>query len=317
VLLRRLTAAAVAGLALVGLAGCRTAPNVAAYVGDAQVSVTELESAVEDRLADPAIGEFAGQDPDTYTRQVLGTLVQDEVHTVAAERYGVEVAPAEVRDRLAEIFAGRDEEEAYAGLAAQGLSRQDAFLLIRQQMIRLRIAEEEGLDDALSDEALRERYEQTTAERTEIDFGYITVPNQRTADLIVSALEANPGRYAELADRYAGEFTLAEPQLTALEQIPGPLAEQAADAEPGTAFAVPVEQAGGIVVGFVGPAPSFEESRPELEQAAAGEVDQEAAPLVEEVRQDLGVVVNPRYGDLQDDGQIQPSEDGVVRLLEG
>ena len=315
--IRRLTAAAVAGLALVGLAGCRTAPDVAAYVGDAQVTVAELESAVEDRLEDPTIEEFAGQSPDTYTRQVLSTLVQDEVHTEAAERYGVEVSDAEVRERLDEIFAGQDQEQAYAGLASQGLSRQDAFLLIRQQMIRLRIAEQEGLADPLSDEALRERYEQRNAEATEVDFGYITVPDESTADQVVAALEADPDRYAELADRYAGQYTLPRTETRALDRIPGPLAEQAADAEPGTAFAVPVEETGGVVVGFVAPAASFEDLRPELQRAAEGEVDQAVAPLIEEVREDLDIVVNPRYGELQDDGQVQPTDGGVVDILEG
>ncbi len=314
--IRRLTAAAVAGLALVGLAGCRTAPNVAAYVGDNQVTVAELESAVDDRLEDPAIEQVAGEDRETYTRRVLSTLVQDHVHTVAAEKYGVEVAPAQVRDRLDEIFAGQDQDAAYANLASQGLSRQDAFLLIRQQMIRLRIAEQEGMADALSDEALRERYEQSTAEATEIEFGYITVPDERTADQVVAALEADPERYAELADRFAGDYTV-DVQTTPLEQVPGPLAEQAAAAEPGTAFAVPVEETGGIVVGFVAPAPSFEELRPRLQQEAEAEVDQEAAPLLGEIREDLDVVVNPRYGDLQDDGQVQPSDSGVVQILEG
>ena len=314
--IRRLTAAAVAGLALVGLAGCRTAPNVAAYVGDNQVTVAELESAVDDRLEDPAIEQVAGEDRETYTRRVLSTLVQDQVHTVAAEKYGVEVAPAQVRDRLDEIFAGQDQDAAYANLASQGLSREDAFLLIRQQLIRLRIAEQEGMADALSDEALRERYEQSTAEATEIQFGYITVPDERTADQVVAALEADPERYAELADRFAGDYTV-DVQTTPLEQVPGPLAEQAAAAEPGTAFAVPVEETGGIVVGFVAPAPSFEELRPRLQQEAEAEVDQEAAPLLEEIREDLDVVVNPRYGDLQDDGQVQPSDSGVVQILEG
>ena len=314
--IRRLTAAAVAGLALVGLAGCRTAPNVAAYVGDNQVTVAELESAVDDRLEDPAIEQVAGEDRETYTRRVLSTLVQDHVHTVAAEKYGVEVTPAQVRDRLDEIFVGQDQDAAYANLASQGLSRQDAFLLIRQQMIRLQIAEQEGMADALSDEALRERYEQSTAEATEIQFGYITVPDERTADQVVAALEADPERYAELADRFAGDYTV-DIQTTPLEQVPGPLAEQAAAAEPGTAFAVPVEETGGIVVGFVGPAPTFEDLRPRLQQEAEAEVDQQAAPLLGEIREDLDVVVNPRYGDLQDDGQVQPSDSGVVQILEG
>jgi len=314
--IRRLTAAAVAGLALVGLAGCRTAPNVAAYVGDAQVSVAALDSAVDDRLEDPAVEQFASQDPETYERQVLGYLVDDQVHTRAAELYDVEVTSREVRDRLDQIFAGQDQEQAYAGLAAQGLSRQDAFLLIRQQLIRLKIAEKEGLADPLSDEALRKRYEERAADATSIEFGYITVPNQRTANQVVAALEADPDRYDELAERFAGQYTV-DLQSLSPEQIPGPLAEQAAGAEPGTAFSVPVEETGGIVVGFVGPPASFEELRPQLQQEAEGEVDQEAKPLVEKVRKDLDVVVNPRYGELQEDGQVGTAESGVVDILEG
>ncbi len=315
--IRRLTAAAVAGLALAGLAGCRTAPNVAAYVGDDQVTVAELESAVDDRTQDPAIADFAEQDPETYTRQVLSTLVMDEVHTTAAERYGVEVTATEVRDRLDQIFAGQDEDAAYASLATRGLSRQDAFSVIRQQLIRLQIAEAEGLDDPLSEQALRDRYEKTTADPTEIDFGYITVPDQATADRVVAALDKDPGRYAQLAERYAGDFTQAQTSTVPLDQVPGPLADQAAAAEPGTAFSVPVEEAGGIVVGFVGPPPSFEAMRPQLQQEAEAEVDQAVQPLVQKVRDDLDVVVNPRYGELQDDGQVQPADGGVVDILQG
>jgi hypothetical protein len=262
--IRRLTAAAVAGLALLGLAGCRTAPNVAAYVGDAQVSVAELQSAVDDRLADPAIEKYASNDPEAYTRQVLGELVQDEVHAAAAQRYGVEVTSAQVHDRLDQIFAGQDPEQAYAGLATQGLSRQDAFSVIRQQLIRLAIAEKQGLDDPLSEAALRERYQKASADPSQIQFGYITVPDQRTADEVVGALDANPSRYAELAQRFAGKYTLAATQEFAADQIPGPLAQQAAATKPGTAFAVPVQEAGGVVVGFVGPPPSFEEMQPQL-----------------------------------------------------
>jgi peptidyl-prolyl cis-trans isomerase SurA len=143
------------------------------------------------------------------------------------------------------------------------------------------------------------------------------VPDQRTADRVVAALDADPDRYAQLAERFAGDFTLAEPRPLPLEQVPPPLADQAAAAEPGTAFAVAVPETGGIVVGFVGPAPTFEELRPQLQQSAEEEVDQEAQGLVEKVRQDLDVEVNPRYGDLQDDGQVQPADAGVVKLLEG
>jgi hypothetical protein len=315
--IRRLTAATAAGLALAGLAGCRTAPNVAAYVGDEQVTVAELEQAVEERQADPAIEQFAAQDTETYTQQVLGYVVQDEVHSAAAERYGVRVTDAQVRARLDEIFAGQDPAEAYAGLASQGLSRQDAFSLIRQQLIRQEIAEEEGLDDPLSDESLQQRYEQTLADRTTVDLGLITVPDQATADRVVASLDGDPDRYATLAERYAGQATLPAIQEIQVDQLPPALAQAVGQAEPGKAFSVPVQEVGGIVVGLLGPPPAFEEVEPQLVQQAQAEVDQAAQPLVQEVRDDLDVTVNPRYGELQDDGTIGRSESGVVTILEG
>ncbi len=312
--IRRLTAATAAGLALLALTGCRTSPNVAAYVGEDRVTVAELEGAVDARLEDPAI-EAAATDRQAYTRQVLTSLVEDQVHTSAAERYGVEVSDGDVQDRIRELLGDEDPEAVYAQLAAErGVSRQDVFSQVRQQLVRQRIAEEEGVADPLSEEALRERYEQTGADATQIQFGYITVPDQRTADQVVAALNADPGRYGELAQQFAGEFTLAETRPFAPEQIPPPLAQQAADAEPGTAFSVPVEETGGIVVGLVGPPPSFEELRPQLEQQAAAEVDEAAAGLIEDVREDLDIEVNPRYGSLQD-GTVQPSGDGVVDIL--
>jgi peptidyl-prolyl cis-trans isomerase SurA len=316
--IRRLTAAAVAGLALAGLAGCRTAPNVAAYVGDERVTVSELDRAVEERMSDPAIEQFAAQDTEAYARQVLGYLVEDEVHAAAAERYGVRVTDAQVRARLGEIFAGQDPAEAYAGLAAQGLSRQDAFGIIRQQLVRQAIAEEEGLDDALSDAALRQRYDQALESRTTIDLGVITVQDQATADRIVAALDADPGRYAALAQKYAGETTLPAIQEIQSAQLPQALAEQVAAAEPGKAFSVAVpEFGGGVTVGLLGPDPTFQELEPQLVQQAQADVDKAAQPLVKEVRDDLGVTVNPRYGELEDDGTIDTATDGPVKFLEG
>jgi SurA N-terminal domain len=314
--IRRLTAVAVAGIALVGLAGCRTSPNVAAYVGDSQVSVSELEAAIDARLEDPAIAEFAETQGADYTRRVLSGLVEAEVHEAAAERYGVEVSDDEVRDRISELLGDDDPAEVYGQLAEQGVSREDVFASVEQQLVRLRIAESEGVSDALSQEALRARYEETREDLAEIEFGYITVPDDATAQEVVEQLTADPSTYPALAEQYAGTYTLPEIEARAPEEIPGVLADQATAAEPGTAFAVPVEETGGVVVSYVGEQtyPSFAELRPQLEQEAAAEADQAALALVDEVRQDLDVVVNPQYGSFED-GSIQPSTSSVVEIL--
>ncbi len=313
--IRRLTAATAAGLALVALAGCRTAPNVAAYVGDERVTVAELEAAVDSRLEDPAI-EAAATDRQAYARRVLTLLVEDEVHTRAAERYDVQVSDGDVQDRLRELLGDDDPAQVYGQLAEQGVSRRDVFSSVGQQLVRLRIAEREGLAEPLSAEALQARYEEVRTQSAELRFGYITVPDEGAAQQVITDLQAQPERYGEIAAAFAGEFTLAELETLPAAEVPGPLAEQAAAAEPGTAFAVPVEETGGIVVGFVAEQvyPEFEDLRPQLEQEASQQVDQAAAGLLEEVRADLDIEVNPRYGSLQE-GRVEPLGDGVVDIL--
>jgi len=303
-------------LAVSGLTACRTSPGVAAYVGEERVTVTELENAVARRLEDPEVAAFAEGQEGSFTRRVLSTLVRAEVHSAAAERYGVQIGDDEVRRRIQDLLVGSDADAQYSQLAQQGIARADVFETVREQLLRQRIAEAEGEAQAPTEAELRARYDEVREDLAEVSFGYITVPDERTATQVVTTLEADPRRYAELAQRYAGDFTLAEVTPVSPDQIPGPLAQQASEAQPGTAFAVPVAETGGVVVGFVAGQTfsSFEELRPQLEQQATGEVEQAAGELVAEVREDLDVVVNPRYGDLQD-GQVQPAEGGVVDIL--
>jgi hypothetical protein len=313
VLKRRAPRIAVTGfllaIAVSGLTACRTSPSVAAYVGDAQVTVAELDAAVAERLSDPDIAAYAEGAEAEFTRDVLDRLVDEEVYAAAAEQYDVRVTDAQVRSRIDELLGDDDPDAVYAQLAQQGISREDVFENVRQQLLRQEIALAEGEVEEPSEEDLRARYEEVKADQTKYRFGYITVPDQATADDVEAQLEASPTSYADVAGQYAGQYTL--PALTdqAIEQVPGPLAEQVAAAAPNTAFSVPVAEVGGIVVTFVeGPVyPTFEELLPQLEQEAIAAGDDAGTALVDEVRKDLDVTVNPRYG---------PGDGGVVDILD-
>src|SRR3954471_10262196 len=187
--MRRIPRAGLAGvaavLAVVGLAGCRTSPTVAAYVGDRQITVSELDAAVDQRLSDPAVAKFAAGREDTFTRQVLSLLVGERVYAAAAERFGVSVSDDEVRARITDLLGGNDPDTVYAQLAAQGIGRGDVFENVRQQLLRQKIAAEQGLAGDLSEAALRERYTQTKSQQQDqVQLGYITVPDQATADAL-------------------------------------------------------------------------------------------------------------------------------------
>jgi hypothetical protein len=320
VLKRRVPRVLVSGFLLAvtvsGLAACRTAPNVAAYVGDARISVDELQAAVEDRLEDPNLAAYAEGQEDEFTRRVLSLLVQEEVIAVAAERYDLQVGDAQVRARIDELLGDQDPEAVFGQLAQQGIGREDVFENVRQQLVRRGIAEAEGEAGGLTEEALRARYAEVRDSLAQVSFGYITVPDDATAASVLARLTADPAAYGALAAQYAGPSTLPALESRAPDEIPSVLAEKIAAAAPNTGFTVAVPEAGGVVVGFVGGTvyPSFEEVRPQLENEASGAVEAAGNERVKEVREDLRVTVNPRYGVLED-GRLVPGDGGVVDIL--
>jgi peptidyl-prolyl cis-trans isomerase SurA len=317
---RPLVLGTVLAAAVLGVAGCRTSPSVAAYVDDTTVTVGELTSAVDARLADPAIAQSAAGREDELTRGVLTLLVDKEVYAAASQRYGVQVSDGDVQQRIDTLLAGQDPDAAFAQAAAQGLSRDDVFERIREQLVRERVAQAAGQAQGLSEDALRAQYAQSLPSLTQTTLGIITVPDQATADAVLAQLTKDSSTYAQLATRYAGPNTLPAPQAftgTQLAGLPQELAPGLASTTPGKGFTVAVPQAGGVVVVFVGAqtAPTFEQARPQLEQQAASAADSAGQKIVDQVRTDLGVKVNPRYGQLQD-GKVVPFDSGQVDILQ-
>lgn len=312
---RVLAAGLLLALALPSLAACRTSPDVAAYVGDAQVTVTELERALDERLADAGIAEFAASDRSGYTRRVLGFLVQREIYDAMVERYDVSVADAAVRARIDELMGDRDPDDQYAELAGQGVSRADVTETIRQQLL----LEQVGGGDVLGEEALRARYAEVRDGLTQVEFGVVTVPDEATADAVLAELTADPAGYPAVAARYPGSSTLPELVRGDPREIVPVLGGRIEATPAGTGFVQPLAAAGGVVVAFTAGelVPTFEEARPELEVEARAEAQQAGAARVDEVREDLDVTVNPRYGVLDEDGRLVRDEGGVVEILSG
>ncbi|WP_448611601.1 peptidyl-prolyl cis-trans isomerase [Geodermatophilus sp. URMC 60] len=315
---RRLTASLAVGLvALAGVAGCRTDPSVAAYVGEEQVTVDELQTAVDTRLEDPALAQAAVGREDEFTRLVLTRLVTTDLYERVAQRYGVTVDDGDVRARLDELLAGEDLEAVYAQAAAQGVARADVFETVRQQLIRQRVAESQGLAGGLSEEELRAAYEEQAASLAQVRLGYVNVPDQAAADAAVAALQADPAAYPAIAAQHPGQTTLPEVTTRAPADVPAPLADVVGNAAPNSATSLTLPDLPGVLVVFVGEpvVPSFEEVRPQLEETAQVDADAAAQELVEQVRAGVDVTVNPRFGVIED-GAIVPSDGGVVDLLE-
>jgi peptidyl-prolyl cis-trans isomerase SurA len=254
---------------------------------------------------------------DTYPRQVLGLLVDQQVYADAQQHFGVQVDDGAVRTELAQRLAGSDEAQQYASAAGQGYSRQDVFELVRQQLVRRQIAHQQHLDGALSDSALRAAYQQQIANFTQKQLGTVQTPDQPTADAVIKQLDGNPGAFPAVAAAHAGDYTTPQLQAVPGSQVPGQLQQGVAAAAPNTAFSV-AGPAGGVVVVFVGPTVTtpFEDAKAQLQSDASSSVDSAAQQVVDKYRAGLGLTVNPRYGVLGSDGQLGDPTGGAVKLLD-
>jgi hypothetical protein len=119
---RRLVAVASVAVGLVALAGCRTEPGVAAYVGDYRIAETTVDGIVEELAAaspaPQAPGEPEAPRPQIGRTQIVSTLVLHEVcKRVSADKgYRAQTPPEPERVRqqlgLAEgsVYAQRSAE---------------------------------------------------------------------------------------------------------------------------------------------------------------------------------------------------------------
>lgn len=314
---RVLVTGSLLALSVAGLSGCRTSPNVAAYVGQEQITVAQLDSAVDERLADADVAAYAQANGAAFRRQVLTTLIDQRVFDGAAARYGVTVGDGEIRARYAELLAARDTDAATLekNAAQAGASPRDVLEEVRHIVVVEKIAAATGKGDPLTETALRQRYQQELASFTKKEVGLVQVGDQATADAVLAQLTANPASYATVAAQHPAQNTL--PALQALDpaQLPSQVASGIQAAAPGTGFPVPL-QGSGVVVVFVGNAvtQSYAEVRPKLVEEASAAVDKEGASLVSKVRSGMRLTVNPRYGEFKG-GQVSEATGGLVDIL--
>jgi peptidyl-prolyl cis-trans isomerase SurA len=321
VLKRRVPRVLVTGFVLAvavgGLSGCRTSPNVAAYVGQEQITVAQLDSAVDERLADKDVAAYAKAHGAAFRRQVLTTLIDQQVFAEAARRYGVTVGDGEIRSRYAELLAARNTDAATLekSAAQSGASPRDVLEEVRHIVVVEKLATATGKGDPLTETALKQRYQQELSSFTKKDVGLIQVADQPAADAVLAQLVADPTVYPTVAAQNPGQNTLPVLQALDTTQLPTQVASQIAAAAPNTGFPVPL-QGGSVVVVFVGNSvtSAYSEVRPKLVEEAAASVDKAGASLVSKVRSDMRLTVNPRYGVLKGGSVTEPTG-GLVDIL--
>ena len=317
-MIRSLRPAVAAGVAVLLLSGCgqgEVRPGAAALVGEQRIPADTLQQVVERGLADPQAEQQLGQDLPGFQRQALARLINREVLEAAAEREGVSVTQGDVDaqlERFAEQAGGREALEAQA--AASGVSPQDLPRFLRDVVLEQALGDKLTEDEQVSQEQLQELYEQNLAQYDRVRSRHILVEDEAQAREILAQVREDPSRFAELAAEFSTDTSNkdagGELGFVGRGQFVPEFEQVLFSAEPGS-YEVVQTQFGWHVINVIErDTTSLAEARPELRRVALQEQRSQATgELLQDVAEDLGITVNPRFGEWN-------AETGTVEALE-
>lgn len=317
---------ALAVLLVAALAACGEVtgtgdPNVAATVGDADITITEVEEQFERVSKQPQLAQQLEQDTEgTYRKQlqaqVLTQLVFTSIFEQWAEELDITVTDEEVDEERAEVVEQLGGEEQLTAAAEQaGLSSEEVNDELRSSVLQDKVVEEVGGDAEVSDEDIEAFYQENQATRfsTKARARHILVETEAKAKELLKQIE-NGADFAEIAMKEStdegsgaqggdlGEFDPA--------QMAPPFAQAVLSANIGQVVG-PVRTQFGfhlIEVQERTDAQELEDAREEIRsELQAGQREQAFQEKLQQRAKDAEITVNPRFGVWDpESGQVQP-----------
>lgn len=326
----RSTRLATAGLALLLVAGCggaQTRAGAAATVGEQRIAADELEQVVERGLEDPQAQQQFGADRADYQRQVLNRLVRAELLEEAAAEAGVEVTQGDVDEQLAQFAeqaGGREQLEMQA--AAGGIHPDDLPRFAREVVLEIELGDVLTEDVEVPAEQVQALYEQNGAEFDKVRTRHILVPDEAQARDLLAQVQADRGRFAELAAQFSTDTSNKDAGgdlgFAGRGQFVEEFEAAAFGGQPGDVVVVQTQFGWHVLEILERQTTSLEEAEPELRRQVLGEQRTELVDeALSETAERLGVEVNPRFGRWdadavevipvpEDDGLSKPAPEG-------
>jgi parvulin-like peptidyl-prolyl isomerase len=296
---------AVAGLALLLVAGCGDSPTkagAAAVVGDQRISTDELQAIVDRGLEDPEAAQQFGADRADYQRQVLNRMVRALLLEEAAEDNDVEVTQGEVDAQLADFAeqaGGREELERQA--AAGGIHATDLPRFAREVVLEIALGDALTEDVDLPRSELDAVYQQSLRDYDKARTRHILVDDEAQARDILGQVEADRDSFADLAAEFSkdtsnkddgGELGLQGRGLFVAE-----FDDAVFNADEGDVLLVQTQFGWHVVEVQERQTTTLAEATPELRRRALVEERTErVGEALRETAERVGVEVNPRFG---------------------
>jgi len=289
----------------------------AASVGDAEISNEQLELDVIaftflGQLSDAPCGTpIEGESQDSAcARLTLTNEIQEELVKAYALANDLAVSDEDVRGAIAQVEDGLGGPEALDDQLTQGGMTREGFRGLAKRLLLFNVVQEAVVAERLDDEALRAAYEGAVQQLTTVEVSHILLETREEAEEV--AAEATPDNFAKLA-RTRSTDTGSAPTGGSLgavseaqfrQQFDPTFVDAALALEPGEISGVVESQFGFHVIELVRrDVATFDQVRDQLVAQQAPQVFSEW--LMEEY-DTTDIEVNPRYGRLDDAGQVVP-----------
>ncbi len=199
-----------------------------AVVGDKSISKADWDALITQTRRNFAATKKPFPKPGTVGLATLKTnatqfLIQSSEYQQEADKLGIKVSDKDVDARLAQIkkqYYGNPpgqptatdsqmEKRYQAALKQQGFTDEEVRAGIKLQLIREKVFAKVTKDAKVSDDDIKAYYDkhksqyETPAQPESRDVRHILVKKKALADTIYVQLQANPGKFAQLAKKYS------------------------------------------------------------------------------------------------------------------
>ena len=211
--------------------GPKDVPNDAvAVVGDKSISKADWDALLTQtrRNFEATKRQFPAPGPvalATLKTNATQFLIPSSEYQQEADKLGVKVTGKDVDDRLTQIknqyygnppgqpkaSANEMEKRYQAALKQQGFTDEEVRAGIKLQLIREKVFKEVTKDVKVTDDDIKAYYDkhksdyETPAQPESRDVRHILVKKKALVDSIYAQLQANPGKFAQLAKKYSAD----------------------------------------------------------------------------------------------------------------
>ncbi len=204
--------------------------DAVAVVGDKSISKSDWDALITQTHRNFTATKRKFPAPGTVALASLKTnatqfLIQSSEYQQEADKLGLKVSDQDVDARLAQIkkqyygnppgqptASAQEMETRYAAaLKQQGFTDEEVRAGIKLQLIREKVFKKVTADVKVSDNDVKAYYDkhktqyETPAQPESRDVRHILVKKKALADRLYAQLQANPGKFAQLAKRYSAD----------------------------------------------------------------------------------------------------------------